>query len=409
MIEFDDHDSLDGFSIENGELMLGSQTISNLVARCGTPSYVYSKDIMSADVSRLREHLPEGIELHFAIKANPHPDVIEHLSHMVDGLDVASGQELELALKTHTDPLEISFAGPGKQDWELEQALESGIVIIVESPRELDRLLSIADKQGGGAQIALRVNPDFELKRGGMRMSGGAKPFGSDVVLIKDMLTRIGSSNATFVGFHIFSGSQCLDIEAILEAQRQAVELSLDLSQSLDQAPRFFNIGGGFGVPYAPGQVALELTGLREHLETLVAKVKARWPTTKLVLELGRFLVARAGVYVTEVVDVKTSQGQKFVVTDGGMHHHLALSGNFGQAIRRNYPLCVARSKVNAAEETVNIVGPLCTPMDILGDKVKLPALEVGDLIAVFLSGAYGYTASPLKFLSHREPSELVV
>ena len=404
------HAPMTRFESIDGCLQVGGIKLDELARRVGrTPFYVYDRSIMTQQVERLRSVLPAGIQLHYAIKANPMPAVVKHMADLVDGLDVASTGELRIALDTGTPPRQISFAGPGKSTAELAIAVASGITINLESETEFERLVDIAEQTGDCPQVAIRINPDFELKTSGMKMGGGPKAFGIDAERVPAVLQRIGASGLHFRGFHIFSGSQNLRQEAIVEAQGLALDLALRLA---DQAPspiEMLNIGGGFGIPYFPGEQPLDLVPIAAHLEKRLPEVRARLTGVEIILELGRYLVGEAGVYVAEVLDRKESRGQVFLVTNGGLHHHLAASGNFGQVIRKNYPVAIGNRMGQAEQETVNVVGPLCTPLDILAQQMELPHAEIGDLVVVFQSGAYGLTASPRGFLSHPDALELLV
>jgi diaminopimelate decarboxylase len=349
------------------------------------------------------------VHIHYAIKANPMPEVVRHLAGLVDGLDVASAGELAIALEAGARPDTVSFAGPGKTDAELEAALAAGIVLNLESEGEMERLAAIASRRGTRARVSVRVNPDFELKSSGMKMGGGPKPFGVDAERVPAMLRRIGELALEFQGFHIFSGAQNLRADAIEEAQRKSVELALRLAQDAPGPVRILNIGGGFGIPYFPGDERLDVALVGRNLAAILEGLESRLPRAQVVLELGRFLVGEAGVYVCRVVDRKISRGHVFLVTDGGLHHHLAASGNFGQVIRKNYPVIVGNRVLGRRRETVSVVGPLCTPLDLLADRMDLAEAGPGDLIAVFQSGAYGLTASPTAFLSHPRPGEILI
>jgi diaminopimelate decarboxylase len=343
------------------------------------------------------------------MKANPMPEVVKHLAGLTDGLDVASAGELAVALATGTDPRDISFAGPGKSNADLEAAVASGVIINMESEGEMARIAALAAATNTRPRVAIRVNPDFELKTSGMKMAGGPKPFGVDAERVPDMLADLASLPLDFMGFHIFCGSQNLRPEAIIEAQSKTFELAFRLAEAAPVPVRWLNIGGGLGIPYFPGEQRIALEAIADNLAPLLDDAKTRLPDAEIVMELGRYLVAEAGIYVCEVVDKKVSRGETFLITNGGLHHHLAASGNFGQVIRKNYPTCIGNRVSGETTEVVSVVGPLCTPLDILADKMELPKAEVGDYIVVFQSGAYGYSASPRDFLSHPHPVEVLI
>jgi diaminopimelate decarboxylase len=394
----------------NGEMLIGGVALSRLAARVGqTPFYAYDRALIRARVGELRAALPAAIELHYAMKANPLAPVVGLLVGEVDGIDVASAGELKVALDAGADPRHISFAGPGKRDAELRQAVAAGVLVNLESPRELGILERVSSEIGCAARIAVRVNPDYELKGSGMKMGGGPKPFGVDAERVPSLLGDIARSGLSFEGFHLFAGSQNLRAESICEAQRQGFALALRLAAEAPSPVRFLNLGGGFGIPYFPGERRLELGPIGDNLSTLAERARNELPTASLVLELGRYLVGEAGVYVARVIDRKVSRGEVFLVTDGGLHHHLAASGNFGQVVRKNYPIAIGNRMADTTFERSTVVGPLCTPLDLLAERMPLARAEVGDLVVVFQSGAYGASASPQAFLSHPACVEVLV
>jgi diaminopimelate decarboxylase len=397
-------------AVRDDELVIGGVKLSQLAARVGrTPFYAYDRGLISQRVAELRATLPQSIGLHYAVKANPMPALVAHVARLVDGLDVASAGELRVALDAGTTPREITFAGPGKREVELEAAVAAGILVNVESMREIHLLEAISHRLGLPARVAVRVNPDFELKSSGMKMGGGPKQFGIDAERVPDALAEIGRRGLAFEGFHIFSGSQNLRAESICESQVKAFELASKLASAAPAPPRVVNLGGGFGIPYFPGEVALDLRPIGENLAQISARASRVLPGAELVIELGRYIVGEAGVFVSRVIDRKVSRGEVFLVVDGGLHHHLAASGNFGQVIRKNYPACNGTRVFGGPREVASVVGPLCTPLDLLGDRIDIGAAGPDSLIAVLQSGAYGLTASPTRFLSHPEPAEVLV
>ena len=404
------HASTDQFPVQGNELLVGGIPLTRLAARVGqTPFYAYDRALLTRRVADLRAALPAGIKLHYAMKANPMPAVVNHMARLVDGIDVASALELNVALDSGADPREISFAGPGKGDEELRKAVASGILINIESFREVGVLAAIQRETGWTARVAVRVNPDFELKSSGMKMSGGPKQFGVDAEQVPELLAEIGKAGLAFEGFHLFAGSQNLRPEAIVEAQRKCFELALRLAEAAPSPVRFLNLGGGFGIPYFPGEQRIDLSSIGANLAAIQQEAREKLPLAEIVIELGRYFVGEAGVYVCRVIDRKVSRGHTFLVTDGGLHHHLSASGNFGQVIRKNYPVAIGNRMDAPAGEAVSVVGPLCTPLDILGDRMNLPEAGPGDLVVVFQSGAYGASASPRGFLSHPDLVEVLV
>jgi len=407
---FSQHPPHPYFGTQDGQLLVGGRKVSAIADDVGrTPFYVYDRAVMTRKVHELRTALPSGIEIHYAMKANPMPAVVRHFCGIVDGIDVASAGEMDVALAAGMRPDLVSFAGPGKTPAELERAVAAGIVINMESELEMRRIADIALRTGREPRVAVRVNPDFELKTSGMKMAGGPKQFGVDAERVPDLLHELASLPLEFWGFHIYSGSQNLRPDIISDAQRKTVALAIELARSAPTPVQLLNLGGGFGIPYFPGDAPLDLAPIGESLRSLLPTIHAALPQATVVLELGRYLVGESGVYVCRVLDKKISRGHVFLITDGGLHHNLAASGNFGQVIRKNYPVLIANRIGHGPRVNASVVGPLCTPLDLLADRMDLAEAEVGDLVAVFQSGAYGLTASPVAFLSHAAPSELVL
>jgi diaminopimelate decarboxylase len=399
-----------GTAIAGSELCIGGIPVSRLAARAGgTPFFAYDRVRIARRVAELRRDVPPTIDLHYSLKANPMPALVGHLAGLVDGFDVASAGEMKIALDAGMAPDSVGFAGPGKSDAELRQAAAAGVIISLEGQGEPERLHAAGLAVGCRPKALVRVNPAFEVRAGGLRMGGGAKPFGIDEEQVPALLRRIAALDLDLAGFHLYWGSQSLDAARIAEAQSQAVSVFLTLADQAPQPPRILNMGGGFGIPYALGDTALDAAAAAQGLAAGAARLAAQLPDARLVLELGRYLVGEAGVYVCRVLDRKVSRGEVFLVTDGGLHHHLAASGNFGQIVRRNYPVAVATRLGGDRTETATIVGRLCTPLDVLARKAEIAVAEPGDLIAIFQSGAYGASASPAGFLSHGAPIEILV
>ena len=409
-LTFQQHAPHTGFAVVDDCLQIGGRPLTQLAEEIGhTPFYAYDRALLTQRVELLRRTLPREAHLHYAIKANPMPEVVAHLGALTDGLDVASAGELRIALASGMTPHNISFAGPGKAVAELREAVLAGVTVNLESETEMHRLAALGRELGQRPRAAVRVNPDFELKTSGRKMSGGPTQFGVDAERVPQMLAELGKLPLQFVGFHIFSGSQNLRADAICEAQRKSVALAIELARHAPGPVQLLNIGGGFGVPYFAGETPLDLEPIAANLRTLSVQVRQAFTQAELVLELGRYLTAEAGVYVSRVIDRKVSRGQVFVITDGGLHQHLAASGNFGQVIRKNYPVLVGNRVQGKEREVVSVVGPLCTPLDLLADRMEMARADIGDLIVVLQSGAYGLTASPLRFLGHPAPAEVLV
>lgn len=400
-----------GFAADDsGMLLIGGDRAEALVDAAGdTPLFVYDSAMLTARVAEWRAAMPDAVQLHYAMKANPYAPLLAHMAGLVDGFDVASGGELKAAIDSGMAAEHISFAGPGKRDRELEAAIAAGATLNLESAGEAARALSIGARLGIAPRLAVRVNPDFDLKGSGMKMGGGAKPFGVDAAEVPALVRHVIDAGADWRGFHIFAGSQALDAAAIADTQAQTVALAARLANDIGRTPPLVNLGGGMGVPYFPGDKAVDAAAVGAGLAETLDSRDAVLADSRFAMELGRWLVAEAGVYLTRIVDRKTSHGETFLVTDGGLHHQLAASGNFGTVIRRNYPVAIANRFGAEPAETVTVVGCLCTPLDRLGDQVALPVAGVGDLVAIFQAGAYGASASPAAFLGQGPALEMLV
>ena len=399
-----------GYDVIDGELAIGGHSASALVEEAGgTPLFVYSGDLIRRRMVALRAAMPARLRIHYAMKANPYAPLLELMGTLADGFDIASGGELRMALAAGLAAEKISFAGPGKRDDELAAAIQAGVTLNLESEAEARRALAIAQRAGVTPRLAIRVNPDFELRGSGMKMGGGAKPFGLDAERVPTLAREVIDAGAEWRGLHIFAGSQALDAGAIVETQGNVLDLAATLSDEIGVPLPHLNMGGGFGIPYFHGDQPLEVAAVGAALHERFAALPDVLTSTEFSVELGRYLVGEAGVYLTRIVDRKVSHGSVYLVTDGGLHHQLAASGNFGTVVRRNYPAAIA-SKFDAEPvEEVSVVGCLCTPLDRLADQARLPHAEVGDLVAIFCAGAYGASASPSAFLGQGPAREALV
>jgi diaminopimelate decarboxylase len=397
-----------GFATIDGELAIGGRKASELAAE-GTPLFVYSAELIRRRVAELRAAMPARLRLHYAAKANPFGPLLALLRDLTDGFDIASLGELEMVLAAGQDPRLTSFAGPGKRDAELEAAIAHGVTLNLESEGETRRALAIGERLGETPRLAIRVNPPFELRGSGMKMGGGAKPFGVDAERVPALAREVIAAGAEWRGLHVFTGSQALDAGAIAETQGNVLDLAARLAREIDAPLPQLNMGGGFGIPYFHGDAPLDLAAVGNALGERFARLPAELAGTEFAIELGRYLVGEAGVYLARIVDRKLSHGQVFLVTDGGLHHQLAASGNFGTVVRRNYPAAIATRFGAEPAEQASIVGCLCTPLDRLVDQAPLPRAEEGDLVAMFCAGAYGATASPAAFLGQGAAREVLL
>jgi diaminopimelate decarboxylase len=396
--------------VKDGELIAAGRPVSEWAREVGTPCYLYDPQVLRGKISLFREVMPSEVNLFYALKANPFSGLLEEIVPLVDGFDVASVGELEAVLAAGGKAESVSFAGPGKSRAELARALELGIGSLnLESARELELLIEEGERLGRRPRVSIRINPDFELSGSGMMMGGGAKQFGIDAEQVPEVLERIADAPVDLVGFHIYAGSQNLQASVLCEVMEQTLSLISELAGERAASIQMLNLGGGFGIPYFDKDEPLDIAAVGAHLAAILPGYRERFPAARFVIELGRYLVGECGLYVAEVLYTKRSRDKTFVVIDGGMNHHLAASGNFGTVLRKNFPMVVAGKVDRPDAGKVDVVGPLCTPLDLLGKRVDLPAVEEGDQIVILASGAYGYTASPLLFLGHGPPRERVL
>lgn len=401
------------FGIRGQELLVGDLTVSKIAQEFGTPLFIYDEGILEAQLSALRNALPASFSISYSVKANPTQAILKFFVGHGCGLEIASGGELQQAIAAGCPPNHIIFAGPGKTVAELELALRYQIKEIhVESLRELRRIGELCRQTSLQANIALRVNPSADAQGGAMRMGGKPAPFGIDEECVDEVISEaLADSRLTFTGIHLFTGTQVLDYQILINQYRKGIEIARRVAAKFGQPISTLDFGGGLGIPYFPGEQQLDLNQFRSALRGLVSEIEQGgvFASTEFMVEPGRFLVGEAGVYVSRVNDIKISRGRKFLILDGGMHHHLAASGNLGQTIKRNYPVALLNKLSLPDTEQMDVVGPLCTPLDTMARNVMLPAAEVGDLFGIFQSGAYALSASPVGFLSHPTPPEVLI
>lgn len=387
----------------------------------GTPYYLYDLDAALAHLATLRASLPKVVDVLYCVKANGNKKVLEAFKPHVAGLDLSSAGELDMAIAAGYDPKHASIAGPGKTSSDLERCVDRGCGIIsLESLPELGRLGAICRAKGKRQDVTLRINPLETPKEFAMRMGGGASQFGVPEEEAPAALDAIkAESGVRLVGLHIYAGTQCLEERALVDNMAGSLAIMARLADSHDLHPEVINLGGGFGIPYFTGQKEVDSASLGRAVGAKLEEFQAthpRFAKTRFVFELGRFLIGRYGAYVSRVTEIKETRGKRFVILDGGMHHVFPATGNFGQLVKKNYPVAnltrgtgsddgALESPDNAPQE---VCGPLCTPMDSLARGVRIPRAEPGDLVGFFASGAYSYAASPLLFLSHDTPLELL-
>jgi diaminopimelate decarboxylase len=400
------------FAVAGPDLLVGGVPVREIAAAAGTPAFIYDGGVMRRAYRSLARALDGFAGIHYSVKANPAPAVIRLFLEEGAGVEIASIGEYRLALAAGALPERMLFAGPAKRVDELEEVIADGIgEIHLESYEEIERVAAIGRRSGRAVQAAIRVNPVPAAQAGAMRMGGKPTAFGfdeEDMDRVIDSATAAGHIELT--GVHLFAGTQILDADGLVSQWRHGIAVAAGMAARIGRRLRTIDLGGGLGIPYFPGEHELDLARVAAAIPALRDLVKSNplLAQARVVVEPGRYLAGPAGVYVVETNAVKHSRGQRFVVTDGGMHHHLAASGNLGQIIKRDYPV-VAPAKMDTVHKSpATVAGPLCTPLDTLARAALLPELAAGDLVAVLQSGAYGATASPGRFLSHPAPAEVL-
>lgn len=399
--------------VRAGEFCPGGIPLSQLADAYDTPFYLYHGGMIVDRLRQVRAALGTGVDILYSIKANPSLAIARIMAGERAGAEVASGGELVLAEAAGFSPSDIVFAGPGKTDAELDRAVRLGIFAVnVESLREIDRLATIAERRGCPVGVGLRINPTRQLLGSQMRMGGLASQFGLDQSDLEEAIRRtLARPNLILRGIHVYTATQVFDVDALLEQCQTVIELGREAARLTGRPLGMIDFGGGFGVTYFEQMPDFDLSRFGRGFQDLAESCRTDQllKDCRLIIELGRYLVAEAGIYVTRVVDVKRSKGKTFVVTDGGMNHHLAATGNLGQVFRKPYPLLnLSHIDVGPAERAA-VVGPCCTPLDVFGSEIPLAEAEIGDLIGVFFSGAYGLSASNVHFLSHPTPAEILL
>lgn len=395
---------------DSGQLLIGGYSPDELVAEAGgTPLFVYDNNIVGAQVARFKGAMTDGIGLHYSVTANPYKPLLEFLGRYVDGFRVVSLGELRRLQEAQLAGIPMNFAGPGKLDVELEEAVRAGATISVESEGEAVRAIRAAERVGIQPRISVRVTPPFTIETGQVTLGSRASPFGIDADRVPSVVQGLMEAGVDWRGLHMFAGSQCLDAEGLSEVHRVTVGHAGEIAEAIGAPIPELNLGSGFDVACRPGDEPLDIDRVAQALNHTLCNSPSLLATTRFTIELGRWLVGEAGVYLTRVLDRTESCGQTFLTTDGGGHHLIGATGSLGERGINNFPIAVANRFGAPPEEDVTVTGCLCTPFDVLGDDVALPRAEEGDLIAVFCAGAYGLSASPQAWESRPLARELLV
>jgi diaminopimelate decarboxylase len=381
--------------------------LDELLARAGsTPFYAIDIAAVRDRIAGLRALLPADLQLCYAVKANPLPALLRAIAQSLDGADVSSAGELVRALDAGFRADSLGFTGPGKRDDELRQAILAGARICAESTGEIGRIAALSEQLGQAARVALRANPDFTVDTSRVRMSGDSF-FGMDSALLPAAIAQLRHAGLEFAGLHYYCASRMLDAATVRALHAHCAEEALRICDAADLALPWLNLGGGFGVPVAKDESPLDMASVGDHLRALSDMLKRACPGIVLALEPGRYLVAEAGHYICRVIDRKTTRGRTWLIVDGGAHQHLHATLQPDRSEPAAFPMTLHPS-VPGEREIVSIAGPLCAPFDIFARDIELPRASPGDLLVVHCSGAYGASASPLHFLGHPSPAEIV-
>lgn len=382
----------------------------NILKQYKTPIYVYTFEKIENQIKVLRDTLPDGVKIYLSIKANPRKQIVSKMINIIDGVEVASGGEMDLALESGINNKNIIFIGPGKTVNELKRAIDNNIkLIVVESIEEINRINNICLKRRCKANIAIRINPKCINSSSRLKMGGVASQFGIDEEKVEQIIIGIDQyKGIEFKGVHFYFGSQILNADLLVNNMQYAISCCENMTKKTGVNFEFIDLGGGFGVPYYIGEKGIDLPVLKSKLNELFQKNRNKdfFKKTEFLVESGRFILANCGVYIVRVEYIKESREKKFVIVDGGFNHHSAAVG-IGTILRGTFDIRCIEEK-NTEMEKVTVVGPLCTPTDVLARDIFLPKLEEGDYLMVLNSGAYGVSASPINFLSHDEPVELL-
>ncbi|KQO53803.1 type III PLP-dependent enzyme [Methylobacterium sp. Leaf85] len=400
------------FSRCDGVLHVGGLDLRGLAETHGTPFFVYDAALLRRAYRDLAGAVAGFAVVDYSVKANPAPAIIRVFRDEGAGAEIASAAEFAASWAAGVDPRHILFAGPGKSDADIEATVAGGIgEIHLENGEEMRRVAEAAERHGTVQRVAIRINPGPDAQGGAMRMGGKPSPFGFDEEELEAVVDAVEAEPRLHLsGIHLFAGTQGLVAATLLSQWAYGLSLAERVADRIARPLETIDLGGGLGIPYFSTDAALDLDAIRDGMPALIARVTSdpRLREARIVLEPGRFLAGPAGLYVARVRAVKVSRGSRFVITDGGMHHHLAASGNLGQVVKRDYPVTSVVDR-GGPRSPCAVVGPLCTPLDMLARTTPLPDLTAGDLVAVLQSGAYGLTASPTGFLSHPRPAELLV
>lgn len=384
--------------------------IKNIISKHTPPFFVYDAEEISSQFSKLSSALGDDVDVFYSFKANPNLGVCQILQKLEAGAEVCSYYELLLAERAGYKASKIIVVGPYKEYELLKMSLKLGVYAIVcESWYEYSRIQNIAKELKVKAKILLRINPKNPFNNSTLKMGGTSSQFGIDEEDLFDNFPKINKEHVDVIGIHVYMGTRILNYNSIISNVKTIFSIFDRLQSLCNNSLTCVDFGGGFGVDYFPQheEKPLDINSLSHELFPIIKKFKSQYNIDKIIAESGRYLTASSGLFLTKVVDIKKSQGKKYAIVNGGRNCCFAPSST--SILNKNFPISVFESQNNKTKEKYQICGPLCTPEDLLAKNIMLPKLDLGDLIVVHMVGAYGLTFSPLMFLSHRIPSEILV
>ncbi|MFL9503402.1 type III PLP-dependent enzyme (plasmid) [Rhodopseudomonas palustris] len=393
------------------EDLLRNYVASRQNSRLCQPVYIYDTDVVQQRVALLKDIFSPEFGISYAIKSNPNQALLNQIVGLVDTLDASSYSEVMRARATGIPDCLISYSGPGKRFTELEAFIGNFHELVVESFEEIADAATIAATKEKRQAVLIRINPDHVPRGFGASMSGKPSQFGIDEQAAAEAIAQVdAASHLDLHGFHIYTGSNSLSASTLIENFENMAQLFLRFSQDGRRPIRKLIFGAGFGLPYHVGQEPLDLIAVRDGAMRVAAGLRAHpgLASTEFILELGRWITGPSGALLTTVLVTKHSRGQKIAVCDAGFNNHLAACGLMGSVFRKDWPIKHLTAAVDSVQENIKLTGPLCTSIDALAGPLDFPVVQRGDILAVMLSGAYGLTASPTRFISHPDPIEIL-
>jgi diaminopimelate decarboxylase len=375
--------------------IINDKIISNLIEKYNTPLYLYDKNIIKKQFDIIKK---SNAKIFYSIKANPFDDILKFFDGLGTFFEAVSIGELKKLLKNNIPLSKAIFVGPAKTKEELKFAIKNNIfIIVIESLNEFKIVKKLSQKYNKQINLLIRVNPN--IRSGGTVNMSGITQFGLEEKIIIDILSQ-KYQNINILGLHFYLGTDILDKNFIIKNTKEIIKISEKIAKKSKYKIRNIDIGGGFGVAYYESDNDLEKSVFEE-----LNNIFNQNDRFNFFIESGRFLTAKSGIFITKVIDIKINFSQKFVLLNGGTNFFAIHNKSMGFKFA---PIRVFNKK-NEDLEKVTLVGNLCTTIDILAKDIYLPKIQIGDYILFYQAGAYCYSASPILFLSHKLPKEVLV